>query len=149
MSPKELPTDAEKLRCEIKDMIPELSGRRTQDSATVIRNARGNLCYGGDSLGKKVKSLTLMLSISNLSDRRWTVVYFDHKTTVELRKGSFFIPLSEKALCEEAPNECTQVPEGYYDEIQRDGLVMFMNRGSAALFILLELSGNQSSSPLC
>lgn len=67
MSPKELPTDAEKLRCEIKDMIPELSGRRTQDSATVIRNARGNLCYGGDSLGKKVKSLTLMLSISNFS----------------------------------------------------------------------------------
>lgn len=66
MSSKELPPAAEKIRCEIKAMIPGLSGRSTRESAEVSENVRGNIFYAGDSLSKKVESLSRMLSISNL-----------------------------------------------------------------------------------
>lgn len=50
---------------------------------------------------------------------------------MKVRNGAFFIPLSENALCEKAPNE---LQEGYYDEIKSDTLVM--NPKSAAIFIV-------------
>ncbi|KAL1974711.1 hypothetical protein VTN31DRAFT_4915 [Thermomyces dupontii] len=108
MSPKKLPTAAETIRLSIKDMIPELSGKTTENSAKVIQ-----------------------LPISNLENCGWRLVYCRGQQTMKVRNGAFFIPLSENALCEKAPNE---LQEGYYDEIKSDTLVM--NPKSAAIFIV-------------
>lgn len=66
MSPKKLPPAAETIRCRIKDLIPDLSGEKTENSATVARKEEGGWSYEGDALTKQVALLSKELISSNL-----------------------------------------------------------------------------------
>lgn len=65
MSPKKLPTAAETIRLSIKDMIPELSGKTTENSAKVIQVSDETTTYGGKLLTNRVALFSKQLPISN------------------------------------------------------------------------------------
>lgn len=72
------------------------------------------------------------------------MVYFNHNTTVNLRKESVFIPLCENAFNKDLSG-VPQLSEGYYEEIEPDKVMLYMNPGSGAIFVLTELSEDQTS----
>lgn len=72
------------------------------------------------------------------------MVYFNHNTTVNLRKESVFIPLCENAFNKDLSG-VPQFSEGYYEEIEPDKVMLYMNPGSGAIFVLTELSEDQTS----
>ncbi|CAI7657637.1 unnamed protein product [Penicillium palitans] len=130
MFPQELPEAAERIRKEIKGMIPEtaiLADQPSENQAKILNDENGTKAYGGDSLAGKISRLTGKMGIG--IGWRFRLVYWSEPTKLlNDRQQGYLIPLKDITL---TPGGTLR--ERYYAEVTNEPL---LSSGAAAIFIV-------------
>ena len=145
MEPKPLPDEAEQIRKEIKEMVPETASKPPEVQAELIhKDNNGNKRYGGGLLEGKISRLKEILKIEEVSvsvdfsehlidcTQHWDgrLRYWSKPTKlVNDRKEGYLIPLSDDINV----NPGGKLQGGWYIQVTNEPI---LSSGAAAIFIV-------------